>query len=374
MSDPGENRYVSGPNQTARAAGDGETPAHHEHEAATSTSFGPDQDPVFRSLPFGHAVPAPEATTTCDAVCVLLARNIYTLAPRQNYSPYTGGVTENSSSSGLMNEDMIRQLEEAEREAVEGVANDFITCHVRRLTREYSLKTPHELFTKGVVLISQDNVHNSKTRHAKFKWAIINGRVVELKNVRIPVGHVGAYERAPNLSIKGRMNEDDDVAVYLAMVLDALDVTPAQPIAATGSIATNTNELIYAQDLEVLLEAAHEGHMHDVIIPRHNQKVAGAHDHVCYWPSKDTNSAIFAVLSAMSGESINPNLVRRALTKQAYSWCSLIFALLAILGYQLAVALGPNPSVGFLEYLLGITALFLIGSVVCTHRYWRLDR
>jgi hypothetical protein len=373
VSEQNENRHVAAPNQSVRAPVDGEADVQHDHEATTSTPFGPDQDPVFRSLPSGRSVTAPEVTTTIDAVCVLLARNIYTLAPRQNYSSYTGGVTENASSGDLMNEDMIHQLQEAEREAVQGVASDFVKYHVRRLTHDYSLKTPHELFSKGVVLVSQDNVHISKTRHAKFQWAIVDGQVVELRNVRIPVGHVGMYEREPNLNIKGRMSEDD-VAVYLAMVLDVLDVAPAHPIAATGSIATNTNELLYAQDLDVLLDAAHEGHMHDVILPRHNQKVSGLHDQVRYWPSKDTNSAIFSVLSAMSGATISPNLVRRALTKQAYSWCSLIFALLAVLSYQLAVAVGPRPPVAFLEYVLGLTALFLIGSFVCTTRYWRLDR
>ena len=40
----------------------------------------------------------------------------------------------------------------------------------------------------------------------------------------------------------------------------------------------------------------------------------------------------------MAGEVVVPNLYRRALTKQAYSWLSLILALAAVLAYALATS------------------------------------
>ena len=78
----------------------------------------------------------------------------------------------------------------------------------------------------------------------------------------------------------------------------------------------------------------------------------------------------------MAGEVVVPNLYRRALTKQAYSWLSLILALAAVLAYALAVSFntrGDGPA-EFLKVVFVIVVLFLVGSEICTHRYWRRDR
>jgi hypothetical protein len=302
-----------------------------------------------------------------------LARNIFTLAPAGNVSASSERVVEIPRDSGDENAEMLTQLEQAEHDAIYAVAKEFVNFHVRRLAKDAALRAPHPDFAEGSILISYKNVPNSKLRHATFQWAITNGRVVELRSVRIPVAHLEPFPATTELNLRGRLS-GDDVAVFLACVLDMLDVTPPHPVAAVGDIATNTNELLFVQDVDPLLEAAQTDGMHDVILPRHNEKMNGMHGSVCYWPSKDTDSAIFSVMSTLGGEVINPNLVRRALTKQAYSWGSLIFALLAIGGYQLAVALGSNPPVDFVRFVLALAGLFLIGSIFCTHRYWLLDR
>jgi hypothetical protein len=302
-----------------------------------------------------------------------LARNIYTLAPAGNVSATSERLVEVPHDSGDENAEMLAQLEQADHDAIFAVATEFVNFHVRRLAKGVALRSPHPDFAKGSILISYKNVPTSKLRHARFQWAITEGRVVELRNVRIPVAHLEPFRGTTELNLRGRLS-GDDVAVFLACVLDMLDITPPHPMAAVGDIATNTNELLFVQDVDPLLDAAKADGMHDVILPRHNQKTDGMHGSVCYWPSKDTDSAIFSVMSTLGGETISPNLVRRALTKQAYSWGSLIFALLAIGGYQLAVALGSNPPVDFVRFVLGLAGLFLIGSIFCTHRYWILDR
>jgi hypothetical protein len=339
------------------------------------TPAGPHSDPVFRSLPAAGEetlhVDAPPASR--EGRAVLLARNIYTLAPAGNVSASSERVIETPQDSGDENTEMLAQLEQADHDAIYAVSEEFVNFHVRRLAKDVALRAPHPDFAKGSTLISYKNVPTSKLRHATFQWAITEGRVVELRNVRLPVAHLEPFQGTTSLNLRGRLS-GDDVAVFLACVLDTLDITPPHSVAAVGDIATNTNELLFVQDVDPLLEAAKEEGMHDVILPRHNQKTNGMHGPVCYWPSKDTDSAIFSVMSTMGGETINPNLVRRAFTKQAYSWGSLICALLAVGGYQLAVALGGNPPVNFVRFLLGLAGLFLIGSIFCTHRYWILDR
>jgi hypothetical protein len=47
---------------------------------------------------------------------------------------------------------------------------------------------------------------------------------------------------------------------------------------------------------------------------------------------------------------------------------------LSICGYQLAVAFGRHPPVTFVRYLLVVVAVLFVGSLLCTHRFLRLDR
>jgi hypothetical protein len=335
---------------------------------------GPHQDPTFRSIPIGDEFTEEDVTPdVVEAACVLLARNVFSLVPIENIEVSSRRISESPEDGDAANMGMLEQLEQAGRIAVREVATDFVKYHVRRLTKDVALRRPHDKFKIGTVLISMGNVPNSRTRHAKFQWAITGGRVFQLRHARIPASHVGPYVRASNLELSSRVT-GDEVACFLAYVLDLLDVTPLEPIAATGDISTNTNELLFAQNLDELLEAAHLGGMHDVVLPRKNQKMNDEHAGVDYWPSKDTNDAIFSVLHSLSGEEIDPNLRRRALTKQAYSWVSLICTLLAVGGYQLAVALGSNPPVTFIKYLLAFVAFFFVGSFFFTDRYWKMDR
>ena len=110
-------------------------------------------------------------------------------------------------------------------------------------------------------------------------------------------------------------------------------------------------------------------------MPFMNGKTSGMHNQVRYWSVRDTNEAAYSALTHLAGEVVIPNLYRRALTKQAYSWLSLILALAAVLAYALAVSFntGGDAPKGFLEIVLSLVVLFIIGSETCTHRYWKRD-
>ena len=118
------------------------------------------------------------------------------------------------------------------------------------------------------------------------------------------------------------------------------------------------------------------GEMQDLMLPFLNGKTSGMHNQVRYWSVRDTNEAAYSALAQLAGEVVVPNLYRRALTKQAYSWLSLTLALAAVLAYALSYSFnaGGDAPKRFLVVVLVLVVLFVIGSQTCTHRYWKRDR
>ncbi len=337
--------------------------------------FGPRRDPVFPSLPADHTPepvrPEPE---TVGAAAIPLIRNVFTLQ----------GLSWGISRAGFLSQaidadpaatDVPTELDLPERERVATVAADFVQNHVRRLDRGAAIKTPHENFAVGTLLVSENHVPQSRRRHGEFQWAITAGRVVELHNVRLPVGHLRQLETTVRTDFGRSCHGDlNDLAFFTANLLDMLQVDARQPIGAIGDINFHENSVATVSRIDDYLDAARVDRMHDLLLPQGNGKMSAMHGDVRYWSVRDTNEAAFATLAALSGEVVVPNLVRRALTKRAYSWAALAFAVLAVLGFQLAAALGSRPPVTFLRYLLLVVVVFLVGSAVFTHRYWRMDR
>jgi len=331
-------------------------------------------DPVFPSLDIdpsfaGAVVPlAPP-----DATMVLVGRNIFRFWPERSDESRAADALTSVDGAQNVNRQALRELHQESRRRSLAMANEFVRTRVRRLARDYAVKTPHDDLGLGTLLISQDAVPTSRRRHAHFQWAVTNGRIVELNDVRLPVGHLEVpilvTDFEPEVHVGG-----DEVVTLLAYVLDLLRVNPARPIAALGSVATHTNELLFAADLDAFLDAAREGKIHDVIFSRHDQKGDGLHGGVCFWPVVDSNEAIFAALSAVSGDMVNPTLRRRALTKEAYAWSSVALVLLAIGVYQVMVAVGQVPPISFGYFVLVLVVLFFVGTRLCTHRFWRIDR
>jgi hypothetical protein len=264
-----------------------------------------------------------------------------------------------------------------ERERIADIASDFVAGHVRIIKRDFAIKSPHRQFGLGTIVISEDPVPSSVLRHARFQWAVTDGTVVELRNVRIPVGHLKGYELPePIADGEGWPGIGCGLAVFLAFLFEILGISSPDPIGAIGDINFNTNSIGEVSDIDTYLESAQSGELRDLMLPFTNGRMTGMHNQVRYWSVRDTNEAAYSALAQLAGEVVVPNLYRRALTKQAYSWLSLTLALAAVLAYALAYSFnaGGDAPKRFLVVVLVLVVLFVIGSQTCTHRYWKRDR
>jgi hypothetical protein len=335
--------------------------------------LGPHQDPVFPSLPApgGAAPSAVAAPTHPRATPVELDRNIYTLTP--------GSAAASSHPLGL------DEFDQPEKDRIFRIATELVENHVRRIEKAYAIKNEHEAFRGGTLVVSVKPIPKTKLRHARFQWAIANGRVFKLEGARLPVGHLAPVDlhQQPSYPSPHR-GDDSDLAFLLAYLCDLLGIHESAPIAATGKVALETNNIVWTNAAPAMVEAARASTIKNVVLPhaveQRNAIKDGLHDGVRYWSVRDTNEALFALMSASVGatQTVTPQISRRAFTKQAYSWLSLILVLTAVCCYQLAVSLDVNtrghPPVNFVRVLLIIVAVFLVGSETLTHRYWKLDR
>ena len=354
------------------SVGDDSSDTGDEIEPAVISLVGL-RDQVFPSLEVVPATLALDPLAISGANITPVARNIFSFWPERSDESREADASEISDPREVPNHEALVELHDESRRRSRTRAEVFVRSHVRRLAKDYAVITPHDDFGIGTLLISQDMVPTSRRRHARFQWAVTNGRVVELKGARLPVGHLEVPALTSDLLAEVHVG-GEEVATFLAYLLDLFRVDPTHPIAALGTLAIHTNELLFAPDLDAFIDAAREGGMHDVIFSRHDDVGAGIHDGLCFWPVLDANEAAFAVLSAVSGDIVNPHLRRRALTKEAYAWASVALVLLGIGIYQLAVAVGKIPPLSFSWFVLVLVLLFFAGTRLCTHRFWRLDR
>jgi hypothetical protein len=334
--------------------------------------LGPNADPTFPSLPAG-ATERPEMRTGR-----LLDGAVSTVPLVDNVFAFTraagrAGALTSLPNGAVQQEDFNRP----ERERIRAIATEFVHEHVRVIRHDYSIKTPHHHFGVGTTVISEDPVPKTLLRHARFQWAIADGAVAELRNARLPVGHLEEYKPPAMKSTgEGWPGFESGLAIFLSFLFELLGIASPVPLGAVGDIAFNTNAVGVVSDIDAYLDAAQSGELRDLVLPSINGKTSGMHNQVRYWSVGDTNEAAYSALTHMAGQVVVPNLYRRALTKQAYSWLSLILALGAVLAYALAYSFndgGDAPS-GFLKVVLVIVAVFFLGSEICTHRYWRRDR
>lgn len=344
--------------------------------APRPTPFGPNADPVFPSLPAGASTRPEmrddfESTTGIEAK--LLVQNVFALTrnlasvelDRHRYLHVPG---ENLGPA---------DFNRPERERIHDIAVQFVKNHVRVIEHGFAIRTPHRHFTVGTVVVSQDPVPHTPLRHARFQWAINDGVVVELRKTRLPVGHLAPYVLpARDRSDEGWPGAKCGLAIFLAYLFELLAIASPAPLGAIGDINFHTNAVGAVSNIDPYLDAAPSGGLKDLILPLGNGRANGMHNSVRYWSVRDTNEAAYSVLTHLAGETIVPNLYRRALTKQAYSWLSLILALAACLAYACAASLniGGQPPVDFVRFVLVLVVLFYLGSEVCTRRYWRRDR
>jgi hypothetical protein len=336
---------------------------------------GPNLDPVFPSL--AGATTRPEMRDDFESASgitsVLLAQNVYALTGALAPDGTAGRSAPAEGGESVHPEDFDRP----ERERIYVVAAEFMKGHVRMIKHDFAIKTAHRHFAVGTIVVSEDLVPTTLLRHARFQWAINDGVVVELRNARLPVGHLApCVPPVRDRTDAGWPGVQCGLAIYLAYLFEMLGIASPVPLGAVGDINFNTNAIGTVSDIDSYLEVAQSGTLSDLVLPWGNGKSSGMHNAVRYWSVRDTNEAAYSALTHMAGETVVPNLYRRALTKQAYSWASLILALAAVLTYALAYSFnaGGEAPAGFLKVVLVIFVLFIIGSEVCTHRYWKRDR
>jgi hypothetical protein len=246
------------------------------------------------------------------AVAVPMTRNLFAFAllpPNVTKAEFLAGDSLDSATES--EEGSPAWLDEPERERICSIAADFVNIHVRRIELGDAIETPSRYFPVGTVVVSELPVPNSRLRHARFRWAINNGKVVELNGARLPVGHLGPHETTTAVDLPGIVRGDQNGLAYLlAYVLDELDLQPATPVAAVGAIGLDTNSALPVADIGPYLEAAEMDGMHDLVLPSGNGKDDVTDRGVHYWPVRDANDAVFSVLTLLSGEIVTPALRR----------------------------------------------------------------
>lgn len=348
-----------------------------ENTAPYPGPLGPKQDPVFPSLPAGGEAASTQVRDEARWVTVPIARNVFAMAVKPWGLTRSEFIDQTAGNADPNLEGSVASLDQPERARVHAIATDFVKQHVRRLECGYAIKSAHQDFTVGSILVADHWVPRTRLRHAQFQWAITDGHVVELRDVRLPVSHLGHCDvrEMPDLSHR-TWGDRSALPAFIADVLDFVQVDLPAPLAGIGEIALHTNQVLTLPDITPYLEAAEADQMHDLVLPLGNHKMDGLHGSVRYWPVRDSNEAMFSVLSSLAGEVVSPHLYRRWLTKQAYSWLSLILFLTGGLVLNLSGNLAgvSDPPVELVRYLVAAAAVFFAGSWVFTHRYWRIDR
>lgn len=341
---------------TGNASDSPQEPGADAVEEARGTGFRP-HDPVFPSL---DAAGAPtgegeEPEEGGEARAYELPGGVVAIASGQSFG-------------------LEFDLPEANR--LQSLVDTFLRAHVRRLKKGLYLRGGPQHLQVGSLLVSEDPVPHSRLRHAKFQWGITEGRVMQLQRGRFPVSHLSADLARVDQTFAGQYPlSGSELALCVSLFLSALGAVAPTPLGVIGTLKFNTNAVGQVTDLDSLLEEAERLGLEQVVLPD-QARVSGLHGSMRYWVATDLPVANFSALEAVSGGVVVPNLVRRALTKDAYSWLSLLTILAAVGSYQLAVALnaGGSPPVSLERVLLYVMAGLLVGSLVFTHRFWRLDR
>lgn len=332
-----------------------ESSATDEEFAAARSPFRP-RDPVFPSLEAGGSEPQGEEAQESGRVTTYELPGVLAITNGH----FTGA-----------------EFEGPEAERLQGIVETFVRGHVRRLEKGFYLRRDSQHLKVGSLLVSQDPVPKSRLRHTRFQWGITDGKVMELRRARFPVSHLAEPQpESDRDNPDGFPADASGLALCVSRFLQLLGVVPSPALGVIGNVKFNTNAVGTVTELDALLEEADGDRLTQVIIPAHESKISGLHGDVRYWVATDVPVALFSSLGALSGGVVIPNLVRRAFTKAAYAWGSLLSILAATGAYQLAVALnaGGSPPVSLERVLLYVVAALAAGSLFLTHRFWRLDR
>jgi hypothetical protein len=269
-----------------------------------------------------------------------------------------------------------------ERDRMYALATQFVAHHVRVVRSGGKIKSSGRVFQDGTVVISEKPIPRIPLRTAKITWAIEGGRVVDVRDHRVPCWHLSKV-RIPSRQFIWAPGKGDsfDLAYLLANLCAILNLHLPVPVAAVGDVGLEVNQILGNKWMvEERRDAIREGQLANLILPVKAGFMPGDHRGVEYWPVHDVNEAFFSMFAVASAEVAIPDLKQRWRVKMVFSWISLVAVLAAASVSQLGTGyLGKN---GFhsilsgtaLKWTGGVTLGLVLICVYATHKYNRMDR
>jgi hypothetical protein len=358
------------------------TPGHHERTVYAGFDSDPDvpvhpgEAPTDLEATGDRPPRAAEISIGTDKhlafTAIPLYDNIHVLAPLPPGQTRNDLIAE-ANRLARADRDSLDPFDVPERDRMYVLAVQFVANHVRQVRSGSTIWSRDRSFSDGTLVISERAMPLVPFRLVRLNWAIEHDAVIDvhghrvfafrLKKVRIPHRR---FIWAPG---KG---DSFDIAYVLGNLCAILGIQVPEPVAASGDVALQTNQIVGSGRIEAKREAAVHDRMAHLILPFGTHLMPGDHHGVRYWPSRDVNEAVYSLLATASSDLAIPDLKRRWRVKMAASWISLLAVLLAIGGMQLAGEFVGNSSL--VRWTGGIAACLFAISALATRKYHNVDR
>jgi hypothetical protein len=259
-----------------------------------------------------------------------------------------------------------------ERDRMYVLAIQFVANHVRQVRSGSTVWSRDRSFGEGTFVISEKPMPLLPFRLVRLNWAVEHGAVVDVHDHRVFAIRLGKVAIPTRRFIWAPGKGDTfDIAYVLGNVCAILGMCVSEPVAASGDVALETNQIVGSDPIEAKRDAAVHDRMRHLILPFGTRLMPGEHDGVRYWPSRDVNEAVYSLMASASSDLAIPDLKRRWRVKMAASWISLLAVLLAIGVTQLAGDFVGNSSL--VSWTAAVAAGLFALSALATHKYHRTD-
>jgi hypothetical protein len=232
-----------------------------------------------------------------EATAYPLYDNVYVLVPNsERLDP------DEASELGLnATPDYTDQLDLPGRDRMYELATRFVQSHVRRVKSASAIRAADRSFSDRALVISERRFSRLPLRLAKVRWAIDQNVVVDMRHHRILCARLAKVEIPSRRFIWGPGTGDTfDLAYLLANVCAILGMHIPVPVAATGVVASGTTQILGNDPIVGKRLAASVSRIDHLILPFDAHLMPGLHDGVRYWPARDVNEAVCALLCAAS--------------------------------------------------------------------------
>jgi hypothetical protein len=356
-------------------------PEHHEHTVYADFDSRPDSPARSGELPADSEATqdrppgVPETSFGTDRhvafAAVPLYDNVHVLAPLPPGQKRADLITE-ANRLASMDRGSLDPFDVPERDRMYVLAVQFVANHVRQVRSGSTVWSRDRSFGEGTFVISEKPMPLLPFRLVRLNWAVEHDAVVDVHDHRVFAIRLEKVAIPPRRFIWGPGKGDTfDIAYVLGNVCAILGIHVPEPVAASGDVALETNQIVGSDPIEAKRNAAVHDRMRHLILPFGTRLMPGDHQGVRYWPSRDVNEAVYSLLASASSDLAIPDLKRRWRVKMAASWISLLAVLLAIGVTQLAGDFVGNSSL--VGWTAGVAAGLFALSALATHRYHRTD-